>query len=280
MTSPSLASISSKTTTTSSLLLERSRVLSLNLPPSASSQNQIIRNLTSIKNDLAQLSIERSGLSVGGGSGGKSSKLNDRELKGLEAGYDRLLDMFAEDQFGRDKVKSLRREVVKLPSPEPITPVIPPSSPTFIVEPPTPAAPAAPMPFRDYPEDETDDQPSAHRDILDQQQIMMEGRQYASPSGTCQLNESIPLDQDERLNLLSHSIGRQNHLSVQIGSELDLHHQLLEDTDEAIDRTSDRLRKARRRLDKVAEDAKQYGSTITIVVLIFVLLILIIVFKT
>jgi syntaxin 8 len=75
-----------------------------------------------------------------------------------------------------------------------------------------------------------------------------------------------------------------------------LHHDLLEDTDAAMDRTAVRLNRAKRRLDKVAEEAKQYGessrrlsltcltdiagSTITIVVLIFILLILIIVFKT
>jgi syntaxin 8 len=70
----------------------------------------------------------------------------------------------------------------------------------------------------------------------------------------------IHIDQDERLNLLSNSIGRQNHLSVQIGSELDIHHELLEDTDAAMDRTSARLGKARKRLDTVATEARQYGA--------------------
>ncbi len=69
------------------------------------------------------------------------------------------------------------------------------------------------------------------------------------------------VDQDERLNLLSNSIGRQNHLSIQIGSELDLHHDLLEDTDQAMDRTTARLSTAKRRLDKVASDAKKYGGS-------------------
>jgi syntaxin 8 len=95
---------------------------------------------------------------------------------------------------------------------------------------------------------------------------------------------------------LSHSIGRQNHLSLQIGSELDQQHELLEDVDGAMDRTAARLGGARKRLDQVARDAKQYGqsqspciciarlietgSTITIVALIIILLLLIIVFKT
>lgn len=67
-------------------------------------------------------------------------------------------------------------------------------------------------------------------------------------------------EQDDRLALLSNSIGRQNTLSMQIGSELDIHHDLLEDTDAAMDRTSDRLRRARRRLDHVADNAKQHGQ--------------------
>lgn len=95
---------------------------------------------------------------------------------------------------------------------------------------------------------------------------------------------------------MSHSIGRQNHLSLQIGSELEEQHELLEDVDGAMDRTTARLGGARKRLDKVANDAKQYGelasperiaaasdvpgSTITIVALIVILLLLIIVFKT
>jgi syntaxin 8 len=71
------------------------------------------------------------------------------------------------------------------------------------------------------------------------------------------------LDQDDRLNLLSHSIGRQNHLSLQIGSELEEQHELLEDVDGAMARTTARLGGARKRLDKVANDAKQYGELVS-----------------
>jgi len=68
-------------------------------------------------------------------------------------------------------------------------------------------------------------------------------------------------DQDERLNHLSTSINRQNQLSMQIGDELDVHHQLLEETDGAMDRTAASLGRARKRLDKVADEAKQYGTS-------------------
>jgi syntaxin 8 len=93
-------------------------------------------------------------------------------------------------------------------------------------------------PFRDDPEDNpriTDSE------LLTSQQTLMD-------------------DQDERLNHLSTSIGRQNQLSMQIGDELDVHHQLLEDTDGAMDATAARLGRARKRLDKVADEAKQYGE--------------------
>jgi syntaxin 8 len=71
-------------------------------------------------------------------------------------------------------------------------------------------------------------------------------------------------DQDERLNHLSTSINRQNQLSMQIGDELDVHHQLLEDTDGAMDRTAASLGRARKRLDKVADEAKQYGTSLLV----------------
>lgn len=69
-------------------------------------------------------------------------------------------------------------------------------------------------------------------------------------------------------------------MSVQIGDELDRHHELLEETDAALDRTATSLNRAKRRLDTVAEGARQHGSTLTIVGLIVVLLFLIIIFKT
>ncbi|KAK8853201.1 hypothetical protein IAR55_003903 [Kwoniella newhampshirensis] len=284
MSSSTPASVSQRLTTTSSLLLERSRIISLNLKPSPSSQSQIFRNLAAIRSDLDQLELEAKGLVVGGGVGRGMREGRDGEVEELGDRYDRLLEMLEEDEVGREKLKSLRREVKRQPSSSPpskpteattpastsrsISPIItsprPESStsvPRLSVEPPTPAVT---RPFKDFPDDDEDGVPEddlTPHDMLSNQQMMMN-------------------DQDERLNLLSHSIGRQNHLSIQIGSELDLHHQLLEETDTAMDRTAASLGRARRRLDKVANEAKRYGSTLTIVGLIFVLLILIIVFKT
>ncbi|WVO21200.1 uncharacterized protein IAS62_002507 [Cryptococcus decagattii] len=269
MSTSTPASISQRLTTTSSLLLERSRILSLNLKPSPSSTQQIVRNLTSIRSDLEQLELESTGLVLGGKKGKtKGGDEGDEEVKQLEERYDRLLGMLEEDDLGREKAKDLKRTSQIPPSPtaslqpEKLSShaeASPPAQdvPTFSFELPTPAI--GHEPFKDYPEDEEPE--LTPHEMLSNQQMLMN-------------------DQDERLNLLSHSIGRQNDLSLQIGSELDLHHQLLEETDTAMDRTAASLGRAKRRLDRVADEAKQHGSTITIVVLIFILLILIIVFKT
>ena len=115
-TSSSFASISQRITTTSTLLLERSRILSLSLAPSASSQTQIVRNLTAIRSDLSkledQLALESSGLVVGGRKRGKAAEDDlARQVGELQGQYDRLLDMFGEDGVGREKAKGLSRDV-------------------------------------------------------------------------------------------------------------------------------------------------------------------------
>lgn len=116
MSSPALLSLQQRLTSTSSLLLERSRVISLNLPPSASSQNQIVRNLTSIKNDLTKLEEETAGFSNGGtgtpGKKGGKGREGDvgRQVREVGESFDRLVEIFGEDDVGREKAKNLRRD--------------------------------------------------------------------------------------------------------------------------------------------------------------------------
>jgi syntaxin 8 len=91
-------------------------------------------------------------------------------------------------------------------------------------------------------------------------------------------------------------------MSIQIGDELDLQNELLDDTDARMDGTAARMSRAGRSLDKVAKGSREHGaskpvhrdidsdqanlshrltvSSITIVALIVILLLLIIVFKT
>lgn len=93
------------------------------------------------------------------------------------------------------------------------------------------------MPYSDNPEA---DEPSTH-DMLQSQRHTMD-------------------EQDVRLDQLAHSIGRQRDLSLQINDELDVHHGLLEEMDEELDRTGNRLSQARRSLDRVAKGAKENST--------------------
>jgi syntaxin 8 len=66
--------------------------------------------------------------------------------------------------------------------------------------------------------------------------------------------------QDVHLDQLAQSIGRQRDLSLQINDELDVHHGLLEEMDEELDRTGSRLSRARQKLDRVAKGAKENST--------------------
>jgi syntaxin 8 len=90
----------------------------------------------------------------------------------------------------------------------------------------------------------------------------------------------MSIEQDDQLDALSEAISRQKDLSRNISSELELHSELIEETDAALDGTDARMRRARDRLDRVSRGAKDNGATCIIVLLIVVLLVLIIVFKT
>lgn len=86
-------------------------------------------------------------------------------------------------------------------------------------------------------------------------------------------------DQDDQLDRLGESIGRQHQLSIQIGDELDGHVTLLDGMDGDVDRHQSRLDLARRRLDKFRHNAKENWSMMTIIGLIIILVILIVILK-
>jgi len=106
------------------------------------------------------------------------------------------------------------------------------------------------------------------------------GVETAEPATMLQNQRYMMDEQDQYLDLLSHSINRQHHMSLQINEELDDHSNLLEELDTQLDRTEGRLGRARKSLDKVAQGVKSNGSVVAIGLLIFILLILIIHFKT
>ena len=117
------------------------------------------------------------------------------------------------------------------------------------------------FPYRDDPTSGPPDQ--SH---LDNQQI----HAYHS---------QVIAEQDEALDRLGESIGRQRELSIQIGDELDEHVQMLDDVDRHVDRHQTRLDKARKNLGTVARKAKDNMQLTIIAVLIIILVLLIIILK-
>ena len=85
--------------------------------------------------------------------------------------------------------------------------------------------------------------------------------------------------QDEQLDRLGESIGRQRELSMQIGDELDSHVAMLDEVDVVTDRHQTRLDRAKRSLGKVAKGAGENKQMTAIVVLIIILVLLIAILK-
>ena len=117
------------------------------------------------------------------------------------------------------------------------------------------------QPYRDSPSP-----PSVDQTGMDNQQI----HAYHS---------QVLRDQDDQLDRLGESIGRQHQLSIQIGDELDGHIALLDEVDEGVDRHQTRLDRAKKGLDKVRRSAGDNWSLMTIVGLIIILIILIVILK-
>lgn len=122
---------------------------------------------------------------------------------------------------------------------------------------------AALFPYRDEPEREG----PPDQGHLDNQQI----HQYHS---------QVLRRQDEDLDRLGESIGRQRDLSIQIGNELEDQIGMLDESEQVMDRHQSRLDGARRQLGNVARRAKDNKQLTIIIVLIIVLVLLIIILKS
>ena len=282
----SLARLTSLSTQTLSLLLERQRLQTLPSNSTSLHAPQIAKNLAQLRSGILELE-EKDGPT-------EASRL-------LRTQHERMCGMLGPDADsmgvqrcvlirvfpGRASARELTSFLHPLPFPasrcqeRELEPSIASPSPSSsaIPLPPTPPPPTSSTDaahFAPY----TDDPEAGYSstEMLQQQRQIMD-------------------EQDVHLDELSRSIGRQRDISLQINDELDVHTGLLEGLDHDLDRTDSRLTGARRRLDRVARGAKENGacplscsgslanrvfpgSTVMIGLLILVLLILIIVFKT
>lgn len=134
----------------------------------------------------------------------------------------------------------------------------------FSDTPPSPTAELFDGRYRDDPEDTAGYRDQAEN--LSNQQI----HEYHS---------QVLSEQDEHLDRLGESIGRQRELSMQIGDELDSHVAMLDEVEAVTDRHQSRLDRAGRMLGKVARSAGENKQMTAIVVLIIILVLLIAILK-
>lgn len=117
------------------------------------------------------------------------------------------------------------------------------------------------QPYRDEPSDETPNQ-----DDLSNAQIHT-------------FHKQVLRDQDDQLETLGRSIGRQRDLSIQMGTELDEQAVMLRDVDEGVDRHQGALDRGNTRIKSITRKAKDNWSWLTIGILIIILVLLIALLK-
>lgn len=247
-------------------LLERQRAISLDLEPNAQ-DGEISRSLESLREGIQAVEAEQARLAESHDSAG-AAVLKD-QLGPLQI---QLRDLSAQF-YGTDGDAASRTAA----SPDLKQPV--PQHPTsksvrFMDN----SAAAAAV------QDEIDEEEDRNR-----QNLFRPYRDEPSPAGVDQSgmnnqqiydhHNQVMRDQDDHLDRLGESIGRQHQLSIQIGDELDGHVALLDGMDGDVERHQNRLNGARRRLDRIRRRAGENWSMMTIIGLIIILVILIVILK-
>ncbi|KFY40428.1 hypothetical protein V494_03506 [Pseudogymnoascus sp. VKM F-4513 (FW-928)] len=264
-------------------LLERQRAISLNLEPN-SQDGHISRSLESFRAGLETIAVERESLENAGDTAALETLKQSEQT--LQTQYDELTSQFhgfptttpstlsqpndpslaadfAHASAHPQRSTSLLKKSLRAPSGG--APAASPKSVRFSDAPSSAEAEdparAQLFPYRDDPIDAPTDQSQ-----LDNQQI----HAYHS---------EVLAAQDEQLDRLGESIGRQRELSIQIGDELDSQVAMLDEVDGLVDRHQSRLDQARKSLGNVARKAKGNMQVTTIIILIIILLLLIIILK-
>ncbi|KAJ5945604.1 hypothetical protein N7454_002443 [Penicillium verhagenii] len=245
-------------------LLERQRAISLDLEPNAQ-DGEISRSLESLQEGIQAVQAEQARLADSHDSTGAAA-LKD-QLVPLHEQYRDLASQFYGEsaQASNSATPDLKQPV----------PQHPPSKSVRFMD--NSAAAAA-------VQEEIDVEDDRNRENL-----FRPYRDQPSPPGPDQSNmdneqiylhhDRVMRDQDDQLDRLGESIGRQHQLSIQIGDELDGHVALLDGMDGDVERHQGRLDTARRRLDRFRRKAGENWSMMTIIGLIIVLVILIVILK-
>ncbi|KAJ5770406.1 uncharacterized protein N7511_002457 [Penicillium nucicola] len=253
-------------------LLERQRAISLDLEPN-SQDGEISRSLESLREGIEAVEAEHTRLANSNDSAGAAA-LND-QLCPLQAQYQELSIQFHGADGEPSENNMMQASNAATPPLKQPVPQHPPSKSVRFMD--NSAAAAA-------VQDEIDEEENR-----DRQNLFRPYRDEPSPPRPDQSNmdnqqvydhhQQTMRDQDEQLDRLGESIGRQHQLSIQIGDELDGHVALLDGMDGDVERHQTRLDGARRRIDKIRRKAGDNWSLMTIIGLIIILVILIVILK-
>ena len=217
-------------------ILERNRLVLLGVEPSQDDEEEMRHSLQTLKNGIEHL--------VSDGNGHRSAALQqEADLLGRE--YKELSRLFSHEEDGLDLESQ-----------------------------PSPARSLDDMaaPYRDDP-DEARAQLLPHRKSVRFSENLVDDD--TSNHELMSLQQQQMQEQDESLEVLSRSLGRQRELSIQIGDELDEQRDLLDDMDTSVTRSQDRLDRARNRLTAFSRKAKANSHLSIIIGLLVVLIILI-----
>lgn len=242
-------------------LLERKRAQSLNLPSSTQKDLQITRSLTNFSESLSAL---------------ESADESSEDLPRLRKQYTELYAQFHGTAPPSDDAKQ---------------PNDPSLAPDFAAAQQKPSAKAANknVRFRDDPTAEEEDAnraalfsstSSQQQPYTDEPMSAQQEEQGLDNQQIHAYHSRVLREQDEQLDVLGQSVGRQRLLGIQMGDELDEQNEMLGDVERGVDRHSGTLDSAQRRLGKIARKGREgWNSWITIAILVVVLVLLITILK-
>lgn len=268
-------------------LLERQRAISLNLDPNAQDGN-ISRSLESLREGIE--GAERQAVRLEGADHATSHALSD-QITRLRSQYDDLTSQFrgfpttSPSAIATPNDPSLAGDFADAQATSPRHPSS--SSSSFPAER-SAAAAASSTPSKSvrFTDDDTrfDAEDDARRAALFPYRDDPAGPPDDHPRGLDNVqihayHQTVLREQDEQLDRLGDSIGRQRDLSIQIGDELDEHVQMLDEVEVHVDRHRDRLDGARKSLGQIARKANDNKQLTAIGILIVVLVLLIAILK-
>ncbi|KAK9370207.1 hypothetical protein V1509DRAFT_617046 [Lipomyces kononenkoae] len=238
-------------------VLERNRLKSLDLEPSASEEADIQRNLLALRDGITTLDKEQSTAETDSSVSSRALKSREDALIRLQTQFDKLVSLLQDGQA--DTILAQ----LSTPRPSRSSLVYPSNNDEY-------SASRSRLLNSSNPRPKTPKTVRFSDNLIDMQPVTPdplsiaadEARNSANNSEVLLLQQRIMQQQDDSLDRLSESISRQRELSIQIGDELDSHIELLGEVDRLVDWGQHRLDGARKRLDYVSRKTKENRTSL------------------